>query len=98
MEARSSLSPSKVSEEVFEEFQDSYRRAKFESTAMADVIPMITGVKDRHFETTGDIPFSNLQRFDSELSVPKPDKYFGSGPDQIAERVRKDLEQYMIPS
>lgn len=98
VQARSSLSPSKVSEEVFEEFQDNNRRAKSESTAMADVIPMITGVKDRQFETAGDIPFNNLQRFDPELSVPKPDKYYGARPDQIDERVRNDLDQYIVPS
>lgn len=59
---------------------------------------MITDVKERQFETAGDMPFNNLQRFDSELSVPQPDKYYGARPDQIDERVRNDLDQGIIPS
>lgn len=65
---------------------------------MADVIPMITGVKDRQFETTGSIPFNNLQRFDPELSVPKPDKYYSARPGQIDERVRNDRDYYIVHS
>jgi hypothetical protein len=41
---RPSLSPSLFSENAFEEFQDSNRRAKSELVATASVIPYITGV------------------------------------------------------
>lgn len=97
-QARPSLSPSKVTEEVFEEFQDNNRRAESESTAMVDVIPTITGVKDREYETMGETLFNNLAKFDPELSVPKPDKYYGARTSQIDERVRNDLDEYVVPS
>lgn len=39
-----------------------------------------------------------MQKFDPELSVPKPDKYYGARTSQIDERVRGDVDKYIIAS
>ena len=94
---RASLSPSKFSENAFEEFQDSNRRANSELAATANVIPYITGSKDRQFETSGDVKFNNLAKFDPDITTLQPDGYDGAKPAQIDLRVRADLDEYIIP-
>jgi len=64
---------------------------------MADVIPLITGSKDNQHETSGDVPFYRLRKFDPELSAPKPDIYYGAQPARINARVRRDLNEFIIP-
>ncbi|KAM3422318.1 hypothetical protein BST61_g2677 [Cercospora zeina] len=95
---RPSLSPSRFTETAFEDFQDANERATSESKAMMQVIPVIAGSQDRQFETAGDVSFTRLKKFDPDLSVPKPDVYYGAKPDQLDRRVRQDLEEYIIPS
>ncbi|KAF2158771.1 hypothetical protein M409DRAFT_30729 [Zasmidium cellare ATCC 36951] len=97
-ESRSSLSPSKFSEDRFKQFKRDNRRAISEGDAMAEVIPTITGLKDKQFYSAGTMPFYRLAKLDPELSAPNPDKYYGARPKQIHERVRDDLDQYIIPS
>jgi hypothetical protein len=97
-ESRASLSPSKLTDDHFKKFKRDNRRATSESKAMAEVIPFITGSGDKQFETSGDLPFNRLLKFDSELSAPKPDKYYGARPEQINARVRRDLDEFIIPS
>lgn len=96
--SRPSLSPSVLSETVFENFQESNDRATAESKAMADVIPIIAGPKDKHYESSGDVVFNRLEKFDPDISAPKPDIYYGARPAQIHARVRRDLNQYIVPS
>ncbi|KAK3700528.1 hypothetical protein LTR37_015929 [Vermiconidia calcicola] len=95
---RPSLSPSRFSENAFEEFQDSNERATSEGVAMAQVIPTITGLKEKQFYSAGNIPFYRLAELDPELSAPNPAKYYGAPPKQIHKRVRGELDQYIIPS
>lgn len=95
---RASLSPSAFSETAFEDFQDSNCQAKAESKAMANVIPVIAGSKDKQYESMGDILFNHLKPIDPDLSSPKPDIYYGAKPAQIEPRVRRDLGRYVIPS
>ena len=95
---RPSLSPSVFSATAFEDFEDSNERARSESHAMLDVIPIIAGSKDNQYETTGDILFNNLKKFDSNISAPKPDRYYGSKTAQLDPSVRRDLGEYIIPS
>ena len=95
---RPSLSPSLFSENAFEEFQDSNRRAKSELAATANVIPYITGSKDKQFETAGDIKFNNLAKFDPNITVLQPDGYDGAKPALVDLRVRTDLDEHITPS
>lgn len=95
---RSSLSPSAFSGDAFEDFQDNNRRARSESNAMADLLLVIVGPQDKQYNTTGDLPFNRLKKFDPDISVPKPDRYYGARPAQIEARVRCELDEYIIPS
>lgn len=94
----SSLSPSLFTEAMFEEFQENNERASSESKAIADVIPAITGSKDRTFHSAADIAFRRLERFDPDVSVPNPDRYYRARPAQIDVRVRRDLNEYIVLS
>ncbi|TKA21988.1 hypothetical protein B0A50_08486 [Salinomyces thailandicus] len=95
---RPSLSPSVLSEGVFEEFQDGNDRASSEVEAAANVISVITGLKDRQCVSASDVPFYRLEKFDEELSAPMPDLYYGAQPAQINARIRRDLDEFIIPS
>ena len=95
---RPSLSPSVFSEDAFEEFQDSNRRAKSELAATANVIPYITGSKDRQFETARDVKFNNLTKFDPNITTLQPDGYYRAKPSQVGLRIRTDLDEHIIPS
>lgn len=94
---RSSLSSTAFSEEAFEEFRDNDVRAS-ESAAMADLLPVIAGPKDKDYNPNGEVPFLRLEKFDPDISVPKPDRYYGAMPAQIDGSVRSDLTNYIIPS
>ncbi|KAF2211405.1 hypothetical protein CERZMDRAFT_43407 [Cercospora zeae-maydis SCOH1-5] len=95
---RASLSPSTFSAAVFEDFQETNESASSEMKAMAHVVPLITGPSDCQFNSAADTAFHRLKKFDPELSVPKPDRYYGAKPAQIDGRVRRELNQYIIPS
>ncbi|KAM3417079.1 hypothetical protein BST61_g8655 [Cercospora zeina] len=96
--ARPSLSPSAFSDGAFEEFQDMNRMAKSESKAMSSVIPIITGAKDLSCETQENTLFNNAEKFAPGLKMAQPDKYYGTRPEQVDERVRRDLSRYIVPS
>ena len=96
--SRDSLSPSQFSEDVFTQFRRENRRAKSELAATANVIPYITGSKDRQFETGGDVKFNNVAKFDPNITVLQPDGYYGAKPAQIDLRVRTDLDEHITPS
>lgn len=61
--SRPSLSPSAFAETAFEDFRDSNCQAKAESKAMADLIPVIAGSKDKQYESMGDVPFYHLKPY-----------------------------------
>jgi hypothetical protein len=95
---RTSLSPSRFTDEDFEAFQRENARASSKTTAMNKVIPIIAGNEDKRHRPQGDIVFANLKRFDKDLTAPKPDLYYGAQPSAIHQRVRDDLGKYIIPS
>ena len=74
--SRDSLSPSLLPQDVFIHFRRENRRAKSELVATANVIPYITGSKDRQFETVGDVKFNNLAKFDLNITILQPDGYY----------------------
>ncbi len=96
--ARSSLSPSRFTDDDFLEFQELCELASSESTAMSKIIPIIAGQGDKGRRSMGGIPYNNLKSFDEDLSVPVPDMYDGAPPSAIHPRVRADLGKQIIPS
>lgn len=95
---RSSLSSTAFSKEAFREFRRNDARASSESAAMADLLPAIAGPKDKDYNPTGNVSFLRLEKFDPDISVPEPDRYYGAMPAQIDGSVRSDLTNYIIPS
>lgn len=65
---------------------------------MADLLPVIAGPKDKDYNPAGDVPFLRIEKFDPDISAPKPDRYYGAMPAQIDGSVRSDLTNYIIPS
>ncbi|PPJ53260.1 hypothetical protein CBER1_11823 [Cercospora berteroae] len=96
--SRSSLSPSRFTDEAFKDFQRANRKARSEAKAMSSVVPIITGAKDNRLQTEENIQFNNLEKFAPGLKVAQPDKYYGARPEQVDERIRRDLGQYIVPS
>lgn len=95
---RPSLSPSKFTETAFEAFQELNEQAASETMAMSQIIPVIAGSQDSQCGVAGDVSFTRLRKFDPELSAAKPDRYYGTKPDQIHPRVRRELAEYIVPS
>lgn len=96
--SRNSLSPSKFPNEAFKEFQRINRRAKSEAKAMATVIPIIAGARDNQCSTEDNTLCNNLEKFEPNLRMLQPDKYYGTHPERIDLRVRADLGKYIVPS
>ena len=97
-QSRGSLSPSRFSESAFAQFKRENRQAKSESQAVGNVIPYITGSKDKQYATAGGVKFTNLAKFDPSITILQQDGYYGAKPAQIDRRVRSDLNEYIIPS
>ena len=95
---RPSLSPSRFTDKDFEALQRGNARASSETTAMTKAIPIIAGNEDERHQSQGDIWFTNLEKFDEDLIVPKLDAYYGAQPSAIHERIRADLGPHIIPS
>ena len=96
--SRGSLSPSRLPQDEFIKFRRENRRAKSELAATANVIPYITGSKDRQFETAGDVKFNNLSKFDPNITTLQPDGYDGAKPAEIDLRIRTALDKHITPS
>jgi hypothetical protein len=96
--SRASLSSSRFTDAHFEAFEGENERASSETTVMNKVIPIITGNEDKRHRPQGDIWFTNLKKFDEDLTTPKPDVYYGTQPSEIHQHVRTDLAPHIIPS
>ena len=99
IQPRSSLSPSKFSEEVFEEFVQANAHASKENKKTDLVIPIIEGkIRDgRCF--AGEIPLTNLDHLtDSTLSPGNLDLFYGACPEQLNRRIRNELRGHIVPS
>lgn len=94
---RASLSPSRFTDEDFRAFKLANAKVSGETTALHTILPLIAGNEGGHrFEM--DLPFTNLQPFDKDLSDAKPDVYHGAAVSTVHPRVRTDLGTYIIPS
>ncbi|OAX83843.1 hypothetical protein ACJ72_01800 [Emergomyces africanus] len=96
---RASLSPSRFSEEAFENFAYADANASKEMPVMTTVIPILDGnVGDRKC-VGGEYPFGNLAPLtDEPLSSAKPDHFFGARPEQLNRSIREALSDQIIPS
>ncbi|KAL8700950.1 MAG: hypothetical protein Q9201_005166 [Fulgogasparrea decipioides] len=99
IQPRLSLSPSRFSNENFEEFQEADAHVSKENKATKTVIPIIEGkVKDNKC-VEGDVLFTNLAPLtNDQLTAAKPDLYYGARPEQLNRRVRDELSGHIIPS
>ncbi|EQL03167.1 hypothetical protein OCS_01114 [Ophiocordyceps sinensis CO18] len=96
---RPSLSPSQISEDRFEDFQQADADASKETKVTTDVIPLIEGnVGDRRC-VTRQTPFTNLDDLtDGTLVAASPDLCYGARPEQLDRRVREALAGQVVPS
>ncbi|EFE33524.1 uncharacterized protein ARB_07469 [Trichophyton benhamiae CBS 112371] len=96
---RASLSPSKFSEEQFEEFVEADVNASKEKSIVRLAIPIIEGRVDDTRCMGGDYPFGNLATLtDGTLANAKPDHFFGARPEQLNHKIRDELSEFVIPS
>jgi hypothetical protein len=96
VQPRSSLSPSQFSEKAFASFVRTNSQALTEADLMRKSFPTVVG--DTSIPTAGELPFGNLEPMtDGTLMDAKPDFYDGANPEQIHQRVQKELASYIIP-
>lgn len=96
---RKSLSPSRFTEEDFKKFQKADAHAFKEKQVTTSVIPVIEGfIKDAKCHS-GDVIFGNLEPLtDGTIVSGNPDIYYGARPEQLDQKVRKELSGLIIPS
>ncbi|KMW68959.1 hypothetical protein BDDG_13161 [Blastomyces dermatitidis ATCC 18188] len=96
---RSSLSPSKFSDEHFQKFKRADTHASKEQPVTTSVIPIIEGDVDDPKCTGGGYLLGNLAPLtDGTLAQAKPDHFYGARPEQLNRRIRNELCNYIIPS
>ncbi|OAG34276.1 hypothetical protein AYO21_11558 [Fonsecaea monophora] len=95
---RASLSPSRFGDEDFNAFVDLCDRAGDEATVRAEIISIIAGESRKQYNSAADRQFNHLEPLAEDLPKPVPDLYDGAFPQQINQRVRRDLGKHIIPS
>ena len=96
-EPRSSLSPSRFSDEAFDKFVRNNSRALNEDALMSDVFPAVQGTT--RIPSAKNLIFGNLEPLTHGYLVKaKPDFYDGTRPEQIKLRIRKELQSYITPA
>ena len=96
---RSSLSPSRFSDEDFRRFRRAQAHAPKEKQVTTSVIPIVEGEIGDAKCSSGGIQFTNLAHLTDGTIVPgNPDLYYGARPEQLDRRVRKELSRHIIPS
>ncbi|PGH35907.1 hypothetical protein GX50_01232 [[Emmonsia] crescens] len=96
---RASLSPSKFSENRFEEFREADAYASKEKPVTTSIVPIINGDIDDPKCVGGDYPFGNLAPLtDGTLAQAKPDHFYGTCPKQLNRQIRNELSDHIIPS
>lgn len=99
VQPRSSLSPSKFSEEAFAKFIKADANASKENRVTNSVIPIIEGKIQDERCVSGGIPLTNLDHLtDGTLSAGNPDLYYGARPEQLSRRIRNELGGHIVPS
>ncbi|KAF1936881.1 hypothetical protein EJ02DRAFT_413226 [Clathrospora elynae] len=96
---RPSLSPSRFTDDDYEQFVQADADASKERQVSESVIPIIEGkIRDAKCRSGG-IPFTNLDPLtDSTLKSSNTDIYYGARPEQLSQKVRDDLGGLIIPS
>ncbi len=100
--ARLSLSPSRFTESVFENFQQKSEQATFENEVMTTVIPIICG--DAGIPNKQNVLFTELAPVTStydDVVRPKPDFFDGTRPGDMDEKIRNprgDMYPLIIPT
>ncbi|OJD20284.1 hypothetical protein ACJ73_08383 [Blastomyces percursus] len=96
---RSSLSPSRFSEEAFDAFARADAHASKEQPVISSVIPIIDGdIGDRKC-VGGNYLFGNLAPLtDGTLASAKPDHFYGARPEQLTRQIRDELRHHIVPS
>ncbi|KAK6445876.1 hypothetical protein FP744_10002125 [Trichoderma asperellum] len=94
--SRPSLSPSVVPETAHDDFRRNITNST-ESDLMADVIPLIAG--DTRIRKSRNLAFTNLTSITrNTTATPKPDFFDGAHPETVNRKVKKDLDDIIIPS
>lgn len=96
---RSSLSPSKFTEEDFEEFRRLDADASKERQVTETVIPFIEGKAQDRKCIGGGVPFRNLDHLTDGTLVPgNPDRYHGARPELLDRQIRIELNDQIVPT
>lgn len=96
---RASLSPSKFSEQEFEEFREADMNASKEKPIVRLAIPIIEGHIDDVRCMGGDYSFGNFAPLtDGTLANANPDHFFGARPEQLSRQIRDELSDFIVPS
>ncbi len=95
---RASLSPSKVSQSTFKEFQRANSRVGSDRSVLGAIMPDIRGV-NTSILGSGGLPFTNLDSMTAGCNViPQPDLYDGSHLMSISKPIRDTLEHKIVPN
>ncbi|KAF2236504.1 hypothetical protein EV356DRAFT_512731 [Viridothelium virens] len=96
---RSSLSPSRYTDEEFEEFQYVAAKSSDEDHVSRNVVNTIEGSTQEAYTFSSKVKFANFQSLiDYPLTPGNPDLYDGAPPEQLDRRVRDRLYRTIIPS
>ena len=96
---RSSLSPSRYTEEDHAKFVQADADAVKEKQLSTSVIPIIEGDVGDAKCASGGIPFTNFDHLtDGTLAPGNPDIYYGARPEQLDRQIRGKLNGVIVPS
>ncbi|KAL7895309.1 hypothetical protein HDV63DRAFT_360441 [Trichoderma sp. SZMC 28014] len=96
---RRSLSPSRLSDSVFETFRLNYEQAKDKDDMKAHEVPVIIGPRQHDHPMALNTLFGNLRPLtDGTLAPANPDIYYGAYPEALDRSIRNDLAGDIIPS
>ncbi|KAH0563109.1 hypothetical protein GP486_002327 [Trichoglossum hirsutum] len=97
---RPSLSPSRFSEEKYQEYIRADEQAFNEDAVKDSVLPAILRATAASDEAQKNIWFTNIDPIVAGIAQPKPDYYYGARPEQIHPDVRNNeqLNKHIIPS
>lgn len=96
---RRSLSPTRLTEQAFDDFCLADANAAKEKQVSESVVPIIEGSIQDSRCVAGGIPFNNLESLtNGTIGDANPDRYYGARPEQLNLRVREELEGHIVPS
>ncbi len=96
---RISLSPSRFTQENFDNFAQKNTDAFKEPQVVSTIIPIIESEVGDSKCVAGQVPFTNLEALtDSSLVPGNPDLYYGVRSEQLDQHVRTQLDKHIMPS